>query len=313
MKAILIKEAGGVENLVITEVPIPQISKDEVLIQVKAISINPVDVKARANEGVLAWVTNGERPEILGWDVSGIVVAVGTNVTAFKKDDEVFGMINFMGSGRTYAEYVAAPASQIALKPSNVSHEEAAAATLAALTAWQSLVTRVKIKAGDKILIHAAAGGVGHFAVQIARYLGAYIIGTSSAVNKDFILSLGADEHIDYNAHRFEEVVSDVDFVFDALGGENFHRSLNVLKKGGTLITILAVNETDIDKAKAKGMEGFFHMVNSNGNDMNELAKLMQAGKIKAHVSKTFSFDEMGAAHLQVESGRTRGKVIVTI
>ena len=147
-------------------------------------------------------------------------------------------MINFPGHGKAYAEYVAAPASQLALKPSNISHEEAAAATLAALTAWQALVTNAKVKKGQKVVIQAASGGVGHYAVQIAKYLGAYVIGTSSAANKDFVLGLGADEHIDYKKHKIDEVVKDADFVLDPIGDNNIDPSLNAAKKGGTVIML---------------------------------------------------------------------------
>ena len=208
MKAIILKEAGGIENLELTDMPIPVLNSDEVLIQVKAISINPVDIKTRMGKSLYDDLKSRNEPIILGWDVSGVIAETGSSVTQFKKGDEVFGMINFPGHGKAYAEYVAAPASHLALKPSNISHEAAAAATLAALTAWQSLVTHAKIKKGQKVLIHAAAGGVGHYAVQIAKHLGAYVIGTSSASNREFVSGLGADEQIDYKTTRMEDAVN---------------------------------------------------------------------------------------------------------
>jgi len=215
MKVITLYEPGSIENLKIEEVDIPQISDNEVLVQVKAISINPVDVKSRAGKGVYGRLKD-IKPLILGWDISGIITQKGKDVTDFEIGYEVFGMVNFPGHGKAYAEYVAVPANQLALKPASISFEEAAAATLAALTAWQALVNNAKVKSGDKVLIHSAAGGVGHYAVQIAKFLGAHVIGTSSANNRDFVLSLGADEHIDYQNQQFEDRAADLDFVHQA-------------------------------------------------------------------------------------------------
>lgn len=311
MKAIILKEPGTVENLLVSEVPVPAIKEGEVLIQAKSISINPVDIKTRKGNGVYGKI-NEESPIILGWDVSGVVTESKSEL--FKKGDKVFGMVNFPGHGKAYAEYVAAPASQLALIPDTISFDEAAAATLTALTAWQALVTNAKIKAGDKVLIHAASGGVGHFAVQIAKYFGAHVIGTSSAENKDFVLSLGADEHLDYKAQRFEEVVKDMDFVLDTIGGENIDRSLEIIRPGGTLISIPSgLNDLLVEKAKAKNIDGYFIMVQSSGEDMKIIADLLEKGTLKAHVSKTFSFEKLADAHLYVETARSVGKVIVKV
>lgn len=313
MKAIIIKQFGSTENLEFAEVEIPKPAANEVLIQVRTISINPVDVKTRAGKGIAGRLKE-QMPIILGWDIAGVVTAVGSGVTKFKRGDAVFGMVNFPGQGKVYAEYVTAPESHLAIKPENISFSEAAASTLAVLTAWQSMVHVVKVKKGDRILIHAAAGGVGHFAVQIAKYLGAYIIGTSSAANKDFVLSLGADEHIDYKANRFEDKAGDIDFVFDTIGGDTIDRSLTIIKKGGSIISIPSGLNADVqEKAAALGINGHQFMVTSNGDDLTEIAGLLQTGIIKAHVSKTFSFDEMANAHLQIETGRTVGKVVVEL
>lgn len=214
MKAIVLENFGGIENFKIKDIPIPMIIENEVLIKVKAFSINPVDVKTRKG-GSLAKVLENNPPVILGWDISGTIEKVGVGVSSFKVGDEVFGMINFGKSGSAYAEYVAAPAEHLAIKPSTISHFEAAASTLAALTALQAFTYFGKLKQNDKVLIHAASGGVGHFAVQIAKPLGAYVIGTSSEKNRDFVLGLGADEHIDYRSVKFEEVASDIDFVLE--------------------------------------------------------------------------------------------------
>lgn len=307
MKAIILKEPGSVDHLQIAEIPMPAIAAGEVLIKVKAISINPVDVKTRSGKGRWA-VLKGEDPLILGWDISGIVTASASPL--FKAGDEVFGMI----SGRAYAEYVAASAADLALKPANISHEEAAAATLAALTAWQGMTYYTPILPGQKVLVHAAAGGVGHYAVQLARHWGAYVIGTSSAANKDLVLSLGADEHIDYTTTQLEEHPKDIDFVVDALGGDNIDRSLLVLKKGGTIVSLPSgLKEAVTEKATAVGSHGYPVAVKSSGADMAKLADLLAEGQLHSLVSKTFAFDEMQAAHLQIETGRTIGKVVVLV
>lgn len=312
MQAIILKDFGGVENLIIENMATPEITDNEVLIQVKAISINPVDAKVRSGKG-LAEQLKDYKPIILGWDVSGIVKETGKNVQRFKKDDEVFGVINFPGHGQAYAEYVAAPSWQVALKPANITHAEAAAANIAALTAWQA-IKLAQVKTGDRVLIHAAAGGVGHYAVQIAKYLGAYVIGTSSQTNKEFVMSLGADEHIDYQTQRFEDLVENLDFVLDALGGDNMDRSLKTIKKGGTLICIpTALCQGVVEKSQAKGVNGYSFLVKSNGDDMQQLANMLEKGIIHSHISQIFSFNQMAQAHLQIETGKTRGKIVISL
>ena len=310
MKAIILNQFGGVENLSIRELPVPIVVEDEVLIKIRSISINPVDVKTRAGKGVSAVLKNDD-PMILGWDLSGTIETVGATVKNFKKGDEVFAMVKFPQSGKVYAEYAAVPAAQLAMKPADVSHEEAAAACLAALTAWQSLTINYKLKPDERVLIHAAAGGVGHYAVQMAKYLGAYVIGTSSAANKDFVLSLGADEHIDYKAKPFETVAKNMDFVLDTIGGEYIERSLKTIKKGGTIISIVSgLNEQVKEKAEALGMQGFSTRVKPDGTNMQEIADLLERKIVVSHLQKIFPFDQMADAHLQIESGRTVGKVV---
>jgi NADPH:quinone reductase-like Zn-dependent oxidoreductase len=312
MKAIILSEPGSTDNLSIRELPTPVIQNSEVLVRIRAISINPVDVKTRMGSGVYRYGNVSKETElILGWDISGEVTESKSDL--FKAGDEVFGMVNFPGVGKAYAEYVAAPASQLALKPANISHEEAAAATLAPLTALQVL-RNAGIKAGERVLIHAAAGGVGHYAVQIARHLGAYVIGTSSAVNRDFILSLGANEHIDYKTQSLLEATADIDFVLDSLGADNILQSLDVIREGGRITSIVAQFTEEITaKAQAGNISGGFYLVQSNGDDMKTLAGLLEKGIVKSYVSKTYSFDKMADAHLQVESGRTVGKVVVSL
>jgi len=313
MQAILLNKPGGIDELVYGELPLPVPGPADVLVKVKALSINPVDVKTRAGFGVYGRLKT-EQPLIIGWDIAGIVDRVGAQVTRFKPGDEVFGMVNFPGHGKAYAQYVAAPEAHLALKPANISFEEAAAATLAALTAWQAFTKQYTIRKEETILIHAAAGGVGHFAVQVAKYLGAQVTGTSSAANKDFILGLGADHHIDYRTQRFEEVITDADLVLDAIGKDNIDRSLEAVRPGGTLISIPSgLNEQVTEKARAKGVNGFFFLVQSNGDDMRAIADLLQGGHLKAHVGKVFPFSGMGQAHLLQETGRAVGKIVVTV
>lgn len=311
MKAVILTGFGGIEKLVKTDIPVPEISDNEVLVNVKAIGINPIDVKTRKGAG-LALSLKDLNPIILGWDISGTIALTGGNVTSFKKGDEVFGMVNFPGHGKAYSEYVAASETHLAIKPANISHVDAAAASLAAMTAWQILKEKLKIRHGDKILIHAAAGGVGHYAVQMAKFLGAYVAGTASAKNRDFVLSLGASMHIDYEKQVFEDLLHDMDFVLDVIGGDYIDRSLKVLKPGGTIICIPSgACEQVTEKAGERGLNGFRFRVRSYGDNMAEIADLLEKGYVKSFVSKTFSLDEIGNAHLQIETGKTKGKVVV--
>lgn len=316
MKAVTLIKNGDVENFVIKELarPIPQ--PGEVLIQTKALSVNPVDNFVRAYSQAMEIYLQPVPGEdiVIGWDVAGIVTETGKDVRDFKKGDEVFGLVKFPGNGKGYAEYVTAPADQLALKPSSISFEEAATATLAALTAWQSLVTYGKVQKGEKVLIHAASGGVGHYAVQIAKYLGAYVIGTASGVNREFVLSLGADEFIDYTKEKFEEKVKDADLVLDSIPGDHVLRSLDAVRPGGRVITLLTFFEGPIaEKARIKDI--FTHRLNvvSNGGDQRHIAGLLEKGGLRSRISETFSFDEMGKAHQQIATGRTRGKIVVKV
>ncbi|WP_343685703.1 NADP-dependent oxidoreductase [Chryseobacterium gleum] len=315
MKAVILNEAGSVENLQFTEIDKPVIGNDEVLVKVVSISINPVDVKSRVYEGVLNWIFEEKRPVILGWDISGEVVETGKNVTDFKKGDEVFGMVNFFGKGNAYAEYVAAPAAHLALKPQNINHQQAAAASMAASTAYQALVDVAKIKKGNKVLVHAASGGVGHFAVQMAKYFGAYVIAVSSGKNKEFVLSLGADEHIDYTTENFHEKVQDADIVIDTLQGKTLSDSVNVVKENGIIVTLPSpeIPEDITDKARERNVNIEFMMVESKKETTEAIAGLLKEGVLKPFVYKTFPFEDLAMAHLEVETNRVAGKVIVNL
>lgn len=245
MRAVILKEFGPSENLTIEKVQIPTPADTDVLINVKSFSVNPVDAFIRSSKEYWDFISMGAPVEphvILGWDISGVVAKVGKDVTRFKEGDEVFGMINFLGAGYGYAEYVSAPETDLALKPANISFEEAAAATMAAQTAYVSLVRYGAIKKGDKIVITGASGGVGHYAVQIAKHFGAYVIGVASGENKEFVLGLGADEYVDYETQNFEDLVKDADLVHDAVWRQDeshITRGLEALRKGGTLLSLM--------------------------------------------------------------------------
>ena len=311
MRAIILSKNGNVNQLKYTELPLPQLNKGEVLVQNKAIGINPIDLKTKNCNGIYPKLEN-ENPLILGWELSGVVTQ--SRSEKFDQGDEVFGLINFPGHGKTYAEYVACPTAHLVKKPSNCSHFEAAGTSLAALTAYQSLVHLAGLKSGQKILIHAASGGVGHFAVQIAKYLGAYVTGTSSEKNKEFVLSLGAEKHLDYKTNALEKEHKDYDIVLDMVGGDTIDRSIPLIKKGGVLISIPSGrNDAVTKKATKNGIKGLKFTVESDENDMNIIADYLKKGILKPHISKIVEFDAMEDAHAQIASGHTVGKVIVRL
>ena len=313
MKAVILKEAGGIENLSIEEITAPVPQPKEVLVKVHAAAINPVDMKTRKGGALLAKLQE-QGQVILGWDISGVVHATGEDVSFFKPGDEVFGMVNFPGSGRAYAEYVAAPEGHLALKPKNISHEKAAATTLAALTAWQALTHEANLSPGQQVLIHAAAGGVGHFAVQIAKHLGAKVIGTASAANGDFLKEIEVDLPIDYKTSSFEDQIDQVDVVLDPIGGETTERSLKTLKPEGVLISIVGGVKDHLNPLiEEKGINAKNYLVHSSGSDMKQLADLLEKGIIRPYISHRFSLDKIAEAHQQIETGRTRGKIVLTL
>jgi len=328
MKAIVLKEVGGPENLTLAEVPIPKIKENEVLVRVKALAINPVDAFVRRNQPALEMIyaLKGEEENIiLGWDVAGIVTKVGSAVTRFTTGDEVFGNFNFIGQANAYAEFVAASEDELVIKPANISFEEAAGATMAALTAWASLVKFAKVKKGDKIIIYGASGGVGHYAVQIAKHFGAYVIGVASGENKDFVLGLGADEFFDYKTQAVEDSISDADIVHDAVwveadvdSTEDTHlaRSLKTLKEGGILSSIVVYpDQLFIDKAKAE-KNVTVQRVNVTPNDtylkdIKAIAQLLSDGEIKTHISQVLPLAEMAKAHEIIQTKNAVGKIIL--
>src|SRR5690242_18553474 len=235
MHAVRLHQYGAAENLIYEETQRPEPRAGEALVRVRATGVNPVDWKTRNGRGVSGLP---EAPIILGWDIAGVVEEVGSRVDQFATGEEVFGMVRFPEFGNAYADYVAAPASELAKKPANISFAEAAAAPLVSLTAWQALFEVAQLQAGQTLLVHAAAGGVGHVAVQLGSWRGARVLGTASAQNADFLRDLGVDQVIDYTHERFEDAARAVDVVLDTQGGTTQRRSLAVLKQGGMLVSI---------------------------------------------------------------------------
>jgi len=310
VKAIIMAEFGDVDVLTMEDVPKPEIGDGEILVEVKAIGINPIDYVARSVGGPLRGNLEKSLPVILGWDVAGIVSE--TNSDQFKIGDKVFALSRFPQIAGGYAEFASVPADQVALMPSNISFEEAAAVPLAALTAWQALVEAADLQSGQRVLIHAAAGGVGHFAVQIAKTLGAHVIGTASARNFDFLKSIGVDEAVDYTAQDVAEVVSDVDVVLHALPPDLREAvSWPCLKTGGILVSLLGpVPEEEAAKHNARGAQ---IGVRPDGAQLAEIGGLIGSGAIKITIDKTYPLAEIGAAHTQLASRHTRGKIVLTV
>ena len=308
MKAVRIHEYGGPEVLRYEDAPRPVVKPDEVLIRVHAAGVNPVDWKVR--QGYAKDRLKYSMPFIPGWDVSGVVQAAGLDTSRLKSGDEVYSRPDISRDG-TYAEYVAVRESEVALKPKSLDHVQAAAVPLAALTAWQALFEAAKLVAGQTILIHGAAGGVGTFAVQLAKLKGARVIGTASKKNHEFLRSLGADETIDYNTTRFEDVVHDVDAVLDTITGETMERSWQVLRKDGILVSIL--QPPSQEKAASLGVRCAHTFVQPSVPQLNEIAKLLDAGKLKVIVEKTFPLWEARAAHELSQTGHVRGKIVLRV
>ncbi|MEU9098779.1 NADP-dependent oxidoreductase [Streptomyces sp. NPDC048361] len=310
MRAVSLQQWGGPKVLTETETERPEPGAGEVLVRVHAAGVNPADWKVREHGGIAPM----SLPAILGWDVSGTVEAVGLGVTHYGVGDEVFGMPRFPHQAGAYAEYVTAPARHFVRKPAGIDHIEAAALPLAALTAWQALVDTAELGAGQRVLIHAAAGGVGHLAVQIAKARGAYVIGTASAAKHDFVRGLGADEVIDYTAVDFTEAVRDVDAVFDTVGGDYAARSLKVLRPGGTLVSINTPDSPELlADAAARGVRAGFTLVEPDHSGMRAIASLVEEGKLRVVVDSVFDLADAAKAHEYGERGRTQGKIVLRV
>ncbi len=309
MRAVGQDVLGGPEVLKEVRLERPEPRPNEVLVRVRAAGVNPTDWKHRANGGFL-----GEPPFVLGWDVSGVVESVGIGVAAFRPGDEVFGMLSYPFGHGSHAEYVTAPARVFTHKPAGIDHVQAGALPLVSLTAWQALVERADVQPGQRVLVHAAAGGVGHAAVQIAKARGAHVIGTASAGKHAFLRSLGADETVDYRETDFAEAVKDVDVVLDTIGGDTSLRSLRVLRPGGVVVSILPVGSDEFfEEAGRLGVRAVRMLVDADRADMKEIARLAESGKLRAEIAGTFPLAEAARAHTQGETGRTTGKLVLVI
>ncbi len=308
MQAVRFHSYGNPEVLVLEEVPRPQADAGEVLIRVHAAGVNPIDWKVRAGH-VKDWLPH-RLPLIPGWDVSGVVEAVGPGVTAFKVGDAVYGMLDFMRNG-AYAEYVAAQSADLAHKPRSIDHVQAAAVPLAALTAWQSLFEVAGLAPWHSVLIHAAAGGVGHFAVQFAKWKGAKVIGTASANNASFLRELGADEVIDYRTTQFEEVVRGVDVVLDPIGGDTQAAFLAGSEKGGILVATLGISSPET--ARQHGVRGEGVGVHPDTAQLTQIAALIDAGDLKPAVTTILPLAEAARAHELSQTGHVRGKIVLQV
>lgn len=309
MRVISQDVLGGPEVLKEIEVERPTPGPNQVLVRVRAAGLNPTDWKHRATGGFL-----GEPPFVLGWDVSGVVEEVGVGVAAFAPGDEVFGMLPYPYGHGSHAEYVLAPVRALTRKPASVDHTQAGALPLVSLTAWQALVEHAALRPGQRVLIHAAAGGVGHVAVQIAKARGAYVIGTASAGKHDFLRELGADEVVDYRETDFTEAVKDVDVVLDTLGGETSVRSLRVLRPGGVVVSILPVGSDEFgQEAERLGVRAVRMLVDADRAGMEAIAELVDAGKLRPAIAGTFPLTGVAEAHELGDTGRTTGKLVLVV
>jgi NADPH:quinone reductase-like Zn-dependent oxidoreductase len=306
MKAIRIHEHGGRETLRYEDAPIPEPKAGELLVRVKAAAVNPVDVQVR--EGRLKELLGHELPLVLGWDASGVIEAVGEGVLKFNVGDAVFARPWTARQG-TYAEYAVIHEREAAFKPQTLDHIRAAAAPLAALTAWQALFEAGELSEGQTVLIHGAAGGVGHFGVQFAKSAGARVLATASAGNQEFVSLLGADEVIDYGAARFEEAADGVDVVLDTVGGETQERSFEVLRERGRLISI--VSEPSRDLAESKNVHAQLLVARPDGALLARICKMLDRGEVSPTVEVVLPLAEAQRAHELIESGHTRGKIVL--
>jgi len=308
MKAVRIHDYGNASVLAYEDAPMPAITPNEVLIRVVAASVNPVDWKIR--EGYLKQMIAHSLPLTLGWDVSGVVEAVGEDVSRFKVGDAVFSRPDLKRNG-TYAEYVAIREDEIAHKPKTLSHVEAACLPLAGITAWESLFTSAQLAVGQKVLIHAGSGGVGSLAIQLAKSRGAYVIATTSGKNRALVESLGADEVIDYQTQQFTEAVSDLDVVFDTLGGEIQEASWSVLKPDGILVSV--VSPPPEETTKALRVRGAFVFIEPNAHILTQLAGLVDTGQVRPIIGAEFALQDIEKAHALSQTGHAVGKIALYV
>lgn len=308
MKAVRIHTRGGPENLVYEKSEIPSISDSEVLIKVMAASITPTEFTWNSS------FTNREGenrlPSIPSYEVSGIVDRVGNGVKHLKVGDEVYGLLDFWRNGAA-AEYVSVDAAGIALKPASIDHVSTASLPLSGLTAWQALFEHGNLSSGRKVLIHGAAGGVGSLAIQLARWKGAYVIGTCSKNKEPLVHQLGADEVLNYNSQNFEELVKNADLVLDTIGGETLKRSYQTVKKGGVIVTV--ADDIQEDLLQKYAINGISFLVQPDRNELREIAMLVDSGKIKPVIQGIFALENAKDAYLSGIAGHNTGKIVLKV
>ncbi len=314
MKAVRIHAFGDVDVLKYEDVERPEPQAGEVLVRVQAIGINSVDCTAR--KFPVPGLTAGHLPYILGWDIAGAVIALGEGVTQFAVGDEVYGMPRFPGEAKAYSEYITSPVADIALKPQRLTHQEAAGVPLAGLTAWQALFDTAHLQAGQTVFISGGAGGVGHYAIQLAKWKGAMVITTTSTRNVEFVRDLGADIIIDYTRQALTDVVKDVDVVLDTIGGDVLRDSFKVVKRGGSIVSLpvhLGVKDLGDQLAPKSGVAFAVIGVHRSGEQIAEMANLANAGQLKTHLDAVFPLKEVAQAHKLSEGGHVRGKLVLTL
>jgi NADPH:quinone reductase and related Zn-dependent oxidoreductases len=308
MKAIVVHQYGGPEVLKYEDAPRPELKDDEFLVRVIAAGVNPVDRVARSEKG--AQLFHIKLPAIPGYDIAGVVEKTGAKITKFKTGDPVYAYVGLNKAGG-YAEYAVATEREAALKPKSLTYVEAAAVPLVAETAWQALVDTAKLSAGQTVLIHGGSGGVGSFAIQIAKARGAKVIATASTANQDLLKQLGADVAVDYTKQKFEDVAKDVDVVLDSVGKDTLARSYDLVRKGGFIVSI--VGRPDPAELEKHGIHGASISVEPNSSELAEIGKLIDQKKIKVVVSQTLPLSEAMKAQEQIASGHTRGKIVLKI
>ena len=308
MKAIALHQYGGPEVLKYEDVPRPEPKEDQILVRVIAAGVNPVDGMIRS--GMFAKYEKTVFPIILGADIAGVVEKAGSKITKFKASDPVFAYVSLKNGGG-YAEYAVTTEVEAAAKPKSLSYVEAAAVPVVALTAWQALIETAKLSAGQTVLIHGGSGGVGTFAIQIAKARGAKVIATASTANQDLLKQLGADVAIDYTKQKFEDVATDVDVVLDSVGKDTLARSYGVVKKGGFIVSI--VGRPDPAELEKHGIRGASISVEPNSSELAEIGRLIDEKKIKVIVSQTFPVAESAKAQEQIATHHTRGKIVLKV
>ena len=308
MKAIVIHQYGKPDVLKYEDAPLPEPKENQILVRVIAAGVNPVDGAARSEK--YAKFFGIKLPFIPGYDIAGVVEKTGGKVTKFKAGDSVYAYIG-LGEGGGYAQYAVVTEEEAAPKPKSLTYESAAAVPVVALTAWQALIDTANLSAGQTVLIHGGSGGVGSFAIQIAKARGAKVIATASTANQDFLKQLGAEVAIDYTKQKFEEVAKSVDVVLDSVGKDTLARSYAIVKKGGFVVTLVArIDEAELTK---DGILGASLSVKPDSNELAEIGKLIDEGKIKVVISQTFPLSEAMKAQEQVATGHTRGKIVLKV